>query len=79
MTLRPEILADLARHGVEPAAGDTPAALRARLNERYLDDVRALRERRRAGEIARRDYAAHVEALKRRYALLGLPLPAWSA
>lgn len=64
---------------MQPAPGDTPEVLRARLNERYLDEVRALRERQRAGEIALRDYASRVELLKRRYALLGLPLALWSA
>lgn len=78
MALKPEVLADLARHGVQPTPGEAPAALRARLNDIYLEDVRALREQQRAGAIALRDYAAQVERLKQRYALLGLPLRLWS-
>lgn len=77
MRLRPEVRADLERHGILVAAGDTPAGLRERLNDLYLQDVRRLRERQRAGEIALRDYGAHVEALRRGYPLLALPDTLW--
>jgi hypothetical protein len=75
--LRPEVARDLAAHGVVPADGDTPESLRERLNDAYLEDVRRLRDRQRAGEIALRDYAAHVERLKDSYPALGVPLPLW--
>ncbi len=75
---RPAVLAGLERHGLVPGPDDTPASLRERLNERYLEDVRALRERQRRGEIALADYARHVEELRARYELLGLPLQAWT-
>lgn len=78
MSLRAEVRASLLRHGVEPAEGETPETLRERLNDVYLEDVRRLKERQRAGEIALGDYAAAAEGLKRDYALLGLPLPLWS-
>jgi hypothetical protein len=77
VTLRPEVLRDLADHGIAPGPADTPAALRERLNDAYLDGVRALRERRVRGEIQARDYARHVEDLKRSYPALALPLALW--
>jgi hypothetical protein len=51
--------------------------VRERLNDLYLDEVRRLKERQRAGEIPLRAYAAHVDALKHRFDLLGLPLALW--
>ena len=77
MKLRPAVAAALAGLGVVPAPGDTPEVLRERLNDRYLDEVRALKRRQRAGEIPLREYAGHVQSLKERYGLLGLPLAQW--
>ena len=75
MRLRPSVRAALAGHGV--AEGDTPALLKERLNDLYLEEVRKLKARQRAGEIPLRDYAAHADALKQRFPLLGLPLDQW--
>ncbi len=75
--LQPQVLAELGRHGVVPEGADTAETLRERLNDRYLADVRRLRERQVSGEIPLREYAGHVHALKERYPLLGLPLPLW--
>jgi hypothetical protein len=69
--------AALIGHGITPGADESVAALRLRLNERYLEEVRALRERQRAGEIPITDYARHVEALRRRFPLLGVPVERW--
>jgi hypothetical protein len=77
VTLRPAVAADLARHGIEARPHDAPEPLRERLNDRYLEDVRRLKERQVAGDIPLREYAAHVQALKESYPLLGLPLPLW--
>lgn len=77
MRLRPAIAAGLARHGIEAAEGDTAEALRERLNDRYLEDVRHLKARQVQGEIPLREYAGHVQALKETYPLLGLPLSLW--
>jgi hypothetical protein len=74
----PEVLEGLRAHGLEPAPNDTRASLRERLNDLYLEDVRRLRERQRKGEIPLREYAGHVDALRRAYPLLALPLTAWS-
>ncbi len=77
MTLRPAVVEALGRLGVVPGPGDTPERLRERLNDRYLDEVRALKQRQQAGEIPLRAYAEHVQALKERYAVLGWPLTLW--
>jgi len=76
--LRASVREALARHGVAIEASDTPAALKERLNGLYLEEVRQLRARQQAGEIPSRDYAAHAQALKERYPLLGLPLEMWT-
>jgi hypothetical protein len=60
------------------AEDDTPAQLKERLNDLYLEEVRRLKARQRAGEIALRDYAAHAQALKESFPLLGLPLEMWT-
>ncbi len=70
------VVEQLRAHGL--ATEGAPGELRERLNELYLVEVRRLRERQRAGEIPLREYAAHVEALKGRYPLLGLPIEAWT-
>ena len=77
MSLRPQVAADLRRHGIEPEPGDEPARLRERLNDAYLEDVRHLRERQRSGAIPLAEYAAHVEALRGLYPALSLPLELW--
>jgi len=74
---RPGVLAELERHGLVPGPDDTPEQLEERLEDLYLVEVRALRERQRAGQIALPDYAGHVEQLRLRYELLGLPLQYW--
>jgi hypothetical protein len=76
--LRSAIAADLARHGIDPADGDAAEGLRERLNDLYLEDVRRLKARQVSGEIPLKDYAAHVQALKESYPLLGLPLALWT-
>lgn len=77
MTLRPAVVEALAGFGIVPAPGETPERLRERLNERYLEQVRALKRRQQAGEIPLREYAGHVQALKERYVLLRVPAAHW--
>jgi len=75
--LRPAVVEALASLGIAAAADESPEQLRERLNERYLEEVRALKQRQQAGEIPLHDYARHVQALKERYAVLGLPVSLW--
>ena len=77
MRLRPAVAEALAALGIAPHPGDTPAVLRERLNDLYLEDVRSLKRRQRAGEIPLRDYARHAQALKERYPLLQLRTSEW--
>ncbi len=77
MKLRPAVREALERHGLAVGDGDTPSSLKERLNDLYLEEVRRLRERQRAGEIPLRDYAAHARTLQESYPLLGLPLEFW--
>jgi hypothetical protein len=74
---RPEVARALAQHGVVLKPADTVETVRDRLNDLYLEAVRAIRERQRAGEIAKADYARHVQALRDEYSLLSLPLELW--
>jgi hypothetical protein len=78
VSLRPAVRAALAAHGVEIREDDTPATLRERLNDLYLVEVRAIRERQRAGLIPLRGYAAAVQELRGRFSLLGLPEGEWT-
>jgi hypothetical protein len=75
--LKPSVLEELARHGIQPAEGEDAATLRERLNDAYLEEIRQLRARQQSGEIPLQDYARHVEALRARFPLLGLPLHLW--
>jgi hypothetical protein len=77
LRLRPAVLEELRRHGIESGPEDTPATLRERLNEAYLVEVRLLRDRQVRGEIPLREYAGHVAALKARFPLLGVPVALW--
>jgi hypothetical protein len=77
--LRPEVVEALDRHRLAVTQDDTPATLRERLNDRYLEDIRKLRARQRNGEIPLAEYAGHARVLQERYRLLGLPLELWSA
>jgi hypothetical protein len=77
IALRPAVREELGRHGITGGPADTPATLRDRLNDVYVEEVRRLRQRQVAGEIPRREYAQHVAALRARFPLLGLPLELW--
>ncbi len=77
MRPRPDVARALARHGITLLPADTPETLRDRLNDLYLEAVRAIRERQRTGGIPKADYARHVQALRDEYALLALPLELW--
>lgn len=77
-TYRPEVLAALARHGLMPGPGTSPARLREFLNDFYRRDLRRLRDRLVQREFPRREYATRVTALRRRYPLLSLPVELWT-
>ena len=74
---RPEILEELARHGLEPLPGTSPQFLRDAINDLYRIEIRKLRDRCRAGEFSTRELPRYVVDLRKRYVLLSIPLANW--
>lgn len=79
MRYKPEILDELARHGLRPGASTTPDRLREQINDLYRLEIRHLRDRCRAGEFSTRELPRHVIELRRRYVLLSIPVSQWTA
>jgi hypothetical protein len=69
---RADVLIELARHGVQPAAHTAPDLVRAYVRDLYKYEIVRLKERMLAGEFPKRDYAARVDALRRQYPVLAL-------
>ena len=74
---RPEILEELARHGLRPRADTMPGRLRE-INDLYRVEIRALRDRCRAGEFATAELPVRVVELRTRYMLLSIPVAQWT-
>lgn len=72
------VLDELTRHGVKPGDDTPPELLRAFINDLYVIDIRRLRDRVRTGSIAKKDLAAHVKELRKRYLLLSVPIEYWT-
>ena len=64
---RPEILADT-----------MPGRLREQINDLYRVEIRALRDRCRAGEFATAELPVRVVELRTRYMLLSIPVAQWT-
>jgi hypothetical protein len=77
MRFRPEVLDELARHGLRPTAETTPERLREHINDLYRYEIRQLRDRCRAGEFSTRELPARVIELRQRYVLLSIPIAGW--
>ena len=75
--LRPQVLDELARHGLAPRPSTTPEQLRDAVRDLYRYEIRRLRRELLAGRIVKRDYAGRVVNLRERYPLLSVPLPLW--
>ena len=75
---RAEVLEELARHGLCPRADTAPALLREQINDLYRFEIRALRDRCRAGEFSTAELPSRVVELRRRYVLLSIPLAHWT-
>lgn len=75
---RPHVLEALAGHGLAPKADTPPRMLRDAVNDLYRHEIRALRDRCRAGEFPVSALALHVMALRKRYLLLSTPLAHWT-
>ena len=75
---KPEVLDELARHGLRPRPTTDPALLREQINDLYRIEIRKLRDRCRAGDFSTRELPAHVVELRKRYLLLSIPLANWT-
>ncbi len=78
MRYRPDVLDQLARHGVRPAADTPPELARDFVSDLYRYEIRRLRDRLLAGRIAKANYAGEVIALRTRYPVLSLPVRFWT-
>jgi hypothetical protein len=74
---KPHVLEALATHGLRPGPHTPPSRLRDQIHDVYLFEIRALRDRCKAGEFPRRELAARVVELRKRYLLLSLPVEDW--
>ena len=78
MPFRPDILDELARHGLQPKPETSPARLREQINDLYRFEIRKLRDRCRAGEFPMHELSARVVELRKRYMLLSIPIARWT-
>ena len=72
---RPDVLAELERHGVQPAEHTNPEVVRAFVRDLYRYEIRRLRERYLRQEFPKHEYHDRVDRLRRQYPVLAL-LPA---
>jgi hypothetical protein len=79
MPFKPEVLDELARHGLVPGPLTSPERLREQINDLYRIEIRKLRDHCRAGEFSPRELPAHVIELRKRYVLLSIPIAHWMA
>ena len=73
------VLDALAGHGLIPGPGTSPQQLRDAVRDLYRYEIKRLRLALLDGHIAKRDYADHVVALRRKYPLLSVPMELWLA
>ena len=76
-TYRPEVLEELARHGVRPLPTTSPARVRDVVRDLYKYEIKQLRAELLAGKFAKHEYASKVVALRERYPLLSFPTEFW--
>jgi hypothetical protein len=74
----PEVLEELAAHGLIPQPDTPPQALRDALRDLYKYEIKVLKARLLAGEFPRPEYADRVIQLRRRYPLLSVPVGLWT-
>lgn len=74
---RPDVLAALWRHGVQPRETTPPELVRNYVNDLYRYELRKLRDRLLVGEIPRAKYYDIVVQTRNRYPVLALKAPQW--
>jgi hypothetical protein len=75
--LKPDVLEELARHGLRPRPDTSLALLREQINDLYRVEIRALRDQCRAGAFPMSELAPRVVELRKRYVLLSIPTDQW--
>ena len=69
-TYRVDVLEALWRHGIQPTPRTDPELARNFVRDLYKYEIRQLRERYLRKEFPKTEYAARVDALRRRYPVL---------
>lgn len=77
-TYHPRILEALASHGVRPTEDSPVELVHEYVSDLYRFELRRLRMRQVAGEIAKEDYASHVVELRRKYIVISVPISRWT-
>ena len=75
---RPEIMAQLAAHGIQPSSSTRPAVVLDYLNDLYRYELRRLRARLRRREFPQREYYGMVVDVRRKYPLVSVHLNHWT-
>jgi hypothetical protein len=74
----PEILEELARHGLKPGPTSPPALLRDAVRDLYKYEIKRLRGELLAGRFPKSDYAGRIIELRKRYWVLSVPTHLWT-
>ena len=74
---KPEILAQLADHGVIPKTTTPPTTARSVVNEIYRYELRLLRDRYLVGEFSKKEYYDKVVEVRNRYPVMGVLTRHW--
>lgn len=77
VTYHPQILDELARHGLIPSTATPPDFLRDAVRDLYKYEIRKLRGALLAGQFLKSDYAGRIIELRKRYWVLSVPLHLW--
>jgi len=75
---RPEILAELLKHGVRPGPTTPPKLVADFMSDLYRYEIRRLRTKLRRGEVPKERYLDEVVALRRKYPLVSVPVRLWT-
>ena len=74
----PEVLAQLAVHGLRPLPVTSPQFLRDAMRDLYKHEIKVLKGRLLARAFPKQEYAARVIELRGRYPLLSVPTELWT-
>jgi hypothetical protein len=69
---RPDVLAELVRHGIRPTPHTPPECVRGYVRDLYKYEIRRLRERYLRQEFSKGEYWHRVDDLRRQYPVLAL-------